>query len=108
MPLAKKESPGDPFDALGDPNRRAIVEQLRDGPRSVAEITSHLEISQPAVSRHLRLLRDARLVADEPQGARRLYSLSDEGAEAIRAYLEGVWGEAIARYQIAAKNPPRR
>jgi DNA-binding transcriptional ArsR family regulator len=93
---------------LGDPNRRAIVEQLRHGPRSVAEITSHLKISQPAVSRHLRLLRDARLVADEPQGARRLYSLSDEGAEAIRAYLEGVWGEAIARYQIAAKNPPRR
>jgi DNA-binding transcriptional ArsR family regulator len=108
MALAKKESSGDPFDALGDPNRRAIVEQLRHGPRSVAEITSHLEISQPAVSRHLRLLRDARLVADEPQGARRLYSLSDEGAEAIRAYLEGVWGEAIARYQIAAKNPPRQ
>jgi DNA-binding transcriptional ArsR family regulator len=108
MSLAKKESSGDPFDALGDPNRRAIVEQLRHGPRSVAEITSHLKISQPAVSRHLRLLRDARLVADEPQGARRLYSLSDEGAEAIRAYLEGVWGEAIARYQIAAKNPPRR
>jgi DNA-binding transcriptional ArsR family regulator len=108
MSLAKQESLGDPFDALGDPNRRAIVEQLRYGPRSVAEITSHLEISQPAVSRHLRLLRDARLVADEPHGARRLYSLSDEGAEVIRAYLEGVWGEAIARYQIAAKNPPRR
>ena len=99
---------GDPFDALGDPNRRAIVEQLRDGPRSVAEITARMQISQPAVSRHLRLLKSARLVVDEPDGARRLYSLSEEGAEAIRAYMEEVWGDAVNRFRIAAENPPRR
>ena len=105
---ARKIVGGDPFDALGDPNRRAIVEQLREGPRSVAEITAEMRISQPAVSRHLRLLKHARLVSDEPEGARRLYRLSDEGAEAIRAYMEEVWGDAVNRFRIAAENPPRR
>lgn len=108
MPISAKIAFGDPFDALGDPNRRAIVEQLRDGPRSVAEITAHMQISQPAVSRHLRLLKSARLVVDEPDGARRLYSLSEDGAEAIRAYMEEVWGDALRRFQLAATNPPRR
>jgi DNA-binding transcriptional ArsR family regulator len=99
---------GDPFDALGDPNRRAIVEALRDGPRSVAEITAGMPISQPAVSRHLRLLKRAGLVTDKPSGARRLYSLSDEGPDAIRAYMEQVWGDAARRFQLAADNPPRK
>ena len=105
---AKKAHAGDPFDALGDPNRRAIVEQLREGPRSVAEITAGMQISQPAVSRHLRLLKQARLVTDEPAGARRLYRLSDEGPAAVRAYLEQVWGEAASRFRIVAENPPRK
>lgn len=108
MSGSAKIAHGDPFGALGDPNRRAIVEQLRDGPRSVAEITARMQISQPAVSRHLRLLKSARLVVDEPDGARRLYSLSEEGAEAIRAYMEEVWGDAVNRFRIAAENPPRR
>ena len=108
MTPAKKLKVGDPFDALGNPNRRAIIEQLREGPRSVAEITSRMRISQPAVSRHLRVLKDARLVADEPDEARRLYSLSDEGAEAIRAYMQQVWGDAIGRFHLAARNQPHR
>ena len=87
-------SKGDPFDALGDPNRRAIVEQLREGDRSVQELADALPISRPAVSRHLRLLKEAGLVADRAEGTRRLYRLHDEGIEAVRAYLEGVWGEA--------------
>jgi DNA-binding transcriptional ArsR family regulator len=98
----------DPFDALGDPNRRAIVEALRGGPRSVAEITAGMQISQPAVSRHLRLLKGAGLVRDEPEGTRRLYRLSDEGPAAIRAYMQEVWGEAATRFRIAAENQPRR
>jgi DNA-binding transcriptional ArsR family regulator len=107
-------SQGDPFDALGDPHRRAIVEQLRAGDRSVRELADGLPISRPAVSRHLRLLKDAGLVTDRAEGTRRLYRLHDAGIEAVRGYLEAVWGEAAARFRIAAENtragpvrPPR-
>ena len=100
-------SKGDPFDALGDPHRRAIVEQLRAGDRSVQELADALPISRPAVSRHLRLLKEAGLVTDRAEGTRRLYRLHDEGVEAVRAYLEGVWGEAAARFTIAAENIPQ-
>jgi DNA-binding transcriptional ArsR family regulator len=101
-------SRGDPFDALGDPNRRAIVERLRGGDCSVQELADALPISRPAVSRHLRLLKEAGLVTDRAEGTRRLYRLHDEGIEAVRAYLEGVWGEAAARFRIAAENTRER
>jgi len=97
-------SKGDPFDALGDPHRRAIVEHLRAGDRSVRELADVMPISRPAVSRHLRLLKDAGLVTDRAEGTRRLYRLHDEGVDAVRAYLEGVWGEASARFTIAAEH----
>jgi len=99
---------GDPFDALGDPNRRAIVELLGTGGRTVRQIADALPISRPAVSRHLRLLKDAGLVSDEPQGTRRIYRLHDQGVEAVRAYLSEVWGDAAARFRILAENtrPP--
>jgi DNA-binding transcriptional ArsR family regulator len=102
------EPAGDPFDALGDPHRRAIVELLRNGERSVREIADELPVSRPAVSRHLKLLTNAGLVAAEPRGTRRLYRLQDEGVEAVRAYLEQVWGEASARFRLAAENTSRR
>ena len=98
---------GAAFQALGDANRRAIVEELRDGERSVVELTRRLQISQPAVSRHLRLLKQAGLVEDEAAGARRMYRLRAEEAYAVRAYIEGVWGEAAARFRLAAANAPR-
>lgn len=94
----------DPFEALGDIHRRAIVEMLHGGQRSVREIADELPISRPAVSRHLRLLKEARLVTDSPDGTRRLYRLDDEGAEVVKAYLEGVWGDAITRFRIFAAN----
>src|SRR4051794_17229364 len=97
-------SAGDPFEALGDPQRRAIVELLRDGERSVREIADELPISRPAVSRHLRLLKGAGLVVAEPSGTRRLYRLHDQGIDAVQAYLEQVWGEAAARFRLAAEN----
>jgi DNA-binding transcriptional ArsR family regulator len=84
------------------------VELLRDRDRSVRELADALPISRPAVSRHLRLLKDAGLVSDRPEGTRRLYRLHDEGIEAVRAYLEQVWGEAAARFRIAAENVERR
>ena len=95
---------GEAFEALADPNRRAIVELLRLEDRSVQQIADELPISRPAVSRHLRLLKEAGLVTDSAEGTRRLYRLHDEGIEAVRAYLEQVWGDAAARFRIAADN----
>jgi DNA-binding transcriptional ArsR family regulator len=100
---------GDPFEALGDPNRRAIVELLGGGGRSVQQLADALPISRPAVSRHLRLLKDAGLVVEQPQGTRRIYRLHDEGIDQVRLYLERVWGEAAARFRIVTENTgPRR
>jgi DNA-binding transcriptional ArsR family regulator len=103
------ELDGDPFDALGDSNRRAIVELLGSGGRTVREIADALPISRPAVSRHLRLLKDAGLVISQPRGTRRVYQLHDQGVEAVQAYLLEVWGEAAARFRLLAENtkPPR-
>jgi DNA-binding transcriptional ArsR family regulator len=81
---------------------------LGSGDRSVRELADELPISRPAVSRHLRLLKEAGLVADRAEGTRRLYRLHDEGIEAVRAYLEQVWGDAAARFRLVAENSPRR
>jgi DNA-binding transcriptional ArsR family regulator len=94
----------DALDALGDANRRAIVEILGSGGRSVQEIADALPISRPAVSRHLRLLKDAGLVSDQADGTRHIYELRAEGVEAIRAYFADVWGEAVSRFRIVAEN----
>ena len=94
----------DPFEALGDPHRRTILELLGDRDRSVQELADRLPISRPAVSRHLRLLKEAGLVTDRAEGTRRLYRLHDEGPEAVRAYLEQVWGDAATRFRLAAEN----
>jgi DNA-binding transcriptional ArsR family regulator len=94
----------DPFDALGNSNRRAIVELLADQPRSVREIADELPISRPAVSRHLRVLNHAGLVVDQRAGTRHLYRLDQEGAEAARRYLEQVWGQVSARFSLFAAN----
>ena len=97
----------DPFEALGDPTRRQLLRQLADGDRSVSELAATLPISRPAVSRHLRLLKEAGLVVEEPRGTRRLYRLHDQGLAAVRAYLDRVWGEAAARFQLVAENTGR-
>jgi DNA-binding transcriptional ArsR family regulator len=102
------EAAGDPFDALGDPNRRAILELLARGGRSVGELADAMPISRPAVSRHLRLLKDAGLVSEEAVGTRRIYRLHDEGVDAVRAYLESVWGDVASRFKLAAENRPIR
>jgi DNA-binding transcriptional ArsR family regulator len=95
---------GDPFEALGDPNRREILRLLSDGDKPVQEIAAEMPISRPAVSRHLRLLKDAGLVAEQAQGTRRIYHLQAEGILAVQAYLQGVWGDAAARFQLLAQN----
>jgi DNA-binding transcriptional ArsR family regulator len=95
---------GDPFEALGDPNRRAIVELLGSGGRSVRELADALPISRPAVSRHLRLLKEAGLVVEEAQGTRRIYSLHVRGVEAVESYLTEVWGDVVSRFRLMAEN----
>jgi DNA-binding transcriptional ArsR family regulator len=95
------------LDALADSNRRAIVEILSRGGRSVQEIADQLPISRPAVSRHLRLLKGAGLVDDQADGTRRVYELRAEGVEAIRGYFAEVWDEAVPRFRIVAENTRR-
>ena len=93
-----------PFEALADPHRRAILELLHGGERSVREIADEMPITRPAVSRHLRLLKEAGLVASSAEGTRRLYRLHDKGLDAVRAYLVEVWGEAGTRFRLTADN----
>jgi DNA-binding transcriptional ArsR family regulator len=96
------------FEALGDANRRQILTLLADEELAVRDIAAALPISRPAVSRHLRVLKQAGLVSERPDGARRLYRLQDQGVEAVQAYLERVWGEAAVRFRLMAENttPP--
>ncbi len=83
------------------------MELLRPGGRSVQDLADALPISRPAVSRHLRLLKDAGLVVEEPRGTRRIYRLHDAGVEAVREYLERVWGDAAGRFRLVAENRRR-
>ena len=107
--MAEAAASGDPaeargFEALGDANRREILRILSDGGKPVREIADAMTISRPAVSRHLRLLKDAGMVAEQAQGARRIYHLHERGIEAVQDYLERVWGEAAARFRLVAEN----
>jgi DNA-binding transcriptional ArsR family regulator len=85
--------------ALGDPTRRAIVECLAERPRAVGELADELPISRPAVSQHLKVLKDAGLVTDRASGTRRVYRLSPEGLGALRDQLETFWNRALDGYQ---------
>src|ERR671914_2675400 len=91
--------------ALGDPTRRAVLEELRDGPRAVGEIAAAMPVSRPAVSQHLRVLKEAGLVTERREGARRVYRIHTEGLAALRAYLETYWQEALAAFKEAAEQP---
>jgi DNA-binding transcriptional ArsR family regulator len=93
----------DPLDALGDRTRRTVFELLRAGPHSVAALAARLPVSRPAVSQHLRVLKDAGLVTDTPEGNRRIYSVDHTGLEALRTYVESFWDEALAGFKQAAE-----
>ena len=98
------EAAGDPFEALGDPNRREILRLLSTGDKPVAEIAAAMPISRPAVSRHLRLLKEAGMVAEHAAGTRRIYHLREQGLASVQNYLEGVWGQAAGRFRLLAEN----
>ena len=91
------------LDALGDPTRRAILELLRDGPRPVGELAGALPVSRPAVSQHLRVLKEAGLVTDHPAGTRRIYQLDPDGVAGLRDYLDGFWNRSLAAFKRAAE-----
>ncbi len=91
------------LDALGDPTRRIVLKRLHGGPRSVGEIAKGMNVSRPAVSQHLKVLKAARLVTDRADGTRRLYSVDARGIEALRGWLEGFWDEVLAAYKEAAE-----
>jgi DNA-binding transcriptional ArsR family regulator len=88
-----------PLDALGDPTRRAIVERLFEGPKSVGELARGFPISRPAISQHLRILKDANLVADQALGNRRLYRLNPEGFDLLRDYFDRFWSRALQAFK---------
>jgi DNA-binding transcriptional ArsR family regulator len=90
---------GDGFTALGDPTRRAIFEQLRAGPRSVGELAGTLPVSRPAVSQHLRVLREAGLVSDRKEGTRRVYRVAPQGVAELRDYLNEFWDAVLAEFK---------
>jgi DNA-binding transcriptional ArsR family regulator len=93
------------MDALGDPTRRAIFERLARGPTAVGEIAAELPVSRPAVSQHLKVLKEAGLVTDRPQGTRRLYQLDPNGIGELRAYFDAFWMHALAAFKEAVENP---
>jgi DNA-binding transcriptional ArsR family regulator len=94
-----------PIEALGDPTRRAIFEQVAERPRAVGQLAAELPISRPAVSQHLRVLKRAGLVLDRPEGNRRIYRVDPNGLEQIRDYLDQVWSEALDAFKEAAEQP---
>jgi DNA-binding transcriptional ArsR family regulator len=93
----------DGWTALGDPTRRAIFERLAAGPCAVGELADEFPVSRPAVSQHLKVLRDAGLVIDERAGNRRIYRVNPDGLGALRADLDRYWGSALAAYKAAVE-----
>ena len=89
---------------LGDPTRRQIFETLAAGPLSVGELAQRLPVSRPAVSQHLRALKEAGLVVDRAAGTRRIYQVDPTGVATLRAYLDQIWGDALASFQKAVEN----
>jgi DNA-binding transcriptional ArsR family regulator len=93
--------------ALADPTRRAIFEHLAERPRAVGELADELPVSRPAVSQHLKVLKEARLVVDEPVGTRRVYQVDPQGLRLLRGYLDHFWDQALAAYKTAVEQPTK-
>ena len=94
----------DAIQALGDPTRRTVFERLREGPRPVGELARGLPVSRPAVSQHLKVLREAGLVRERREGTRNYYSVNGDGLADLRAYFEGFWDETLTAFKAAAES----
>ncbi len=95
----------DQLAALADPTRRAIFERVADRPQSVGELAAQLPVSRPAVSQHLKVLAEAKLVTHIPDGTRRIYYVDPDGVEELRAYLDRFWNRSLAAFKAAAEQP---
>jgi DNA-binding transcriptional ArsR family regulator len=93
----------DGWAALGDPTRRAIFERLAERPRAVGELANELPVSRPAVSQHLKVLKDARLVADHRAGTRHIYQVDPDGLRALQGYLDHFWDQALAGFKTTVE-----
>ncbi len=91
------------LEALGDGTRRAILERLREGPKPVVEIARGLSVGRPAVSQHLKVLKEAGLVTDRAAGTRRIYGINPDGMASLRDYAQSFWSAALTRYARAAE-----
>ena len=91
------------FAALADPSRRRVFEHLRAGPSSVGALASRLPVSRPAVSQHLKVLKQAGLVQDRAEGTRRVYAIDPHGLAALRIWLDQFWDDALAAFQAEAE-----
>jgi DNA-binding transcriptional ArsR family regulator len=89
----------DAFSALGDKTRKAVFERLRRGPQTVGALAAGLPVSRPAISQHLKILKEAGLVALQADGTRRLYRIDGSGLSGLRDYLQAVWSEAVAAHE---------
>ena len=96
------------FSALADPTRREIFELLARRPRPVGELAEGLPVSRPAVSQHLKVLRDAGLVTDTREGSRRLYRVNPQGVAGMREYLDRFWNDALGAFETAARMEDRK
>jgi DNA-binding transcriptional ArsR family regulator len=92
---------------MGDPTRQAIFELLAERPQPVGELARNLPVSRPAVSQHLKVLKDAGLVLDRPEGNRRIYQLDPEGLEMLRTYFDLFWKRALLAFKAAAEARPK-
>lgn len=98
---------GDALAALADPTRRQIFERLKSGPQSVGKIARGMPVSRPAVSQHLKTLKEAGLVADRPEGTRRVYFIDPDGLGALRQWLDQFWDEALVAFRAEVETRPR-
>src|SRR6266404_4997723 len=98
---------GNALSALADPTRRRVFERLRSGPHAVGEIARGLPVSRPAVSQHLKILKEAGLVADRPEGTRRVYYIDPAGIGALRKWLDQFWDQALAAFQAEIERETR-
>jgi DNA-binding transcriptional ArsR family regulator len=99
----------DPFRAVADPTRRAVLEYLLGRPHGVNELADYFDMSRPAISKHLKVLKDARVVQERREGRNRIYELNPEGLSALREYFDRFWGQALDAFkQAAEKNADRR
>jgi DNA-binding transcriptional ArsR family regulator len=98
-------APADSLTALADPTRRTIFEHIADRPSAVTDLAEQLPVSRPAVSQHLKVLKDAGLVVDRREGTRRIYALNPTGLEGLRTYLDEFWRRALAAFKDAVEQP---